>query len=66
MTTPAHYRDFALDCLRLAAQTPDAARRDTLIALARLWMEAALVLDDYATSTGSRIEWSRELREKLN
>ena len=66
MKTRVDYGDLALDCLRLAAQTTDTARRETLVALARAWMEAALTVDDHAASTGDTIDWSRELRGKLN
>jgi hypothetical protein len=39
------YRDYARECLRQAEQADTPERRDKLIELARIWAEAAQVLD---------------------
>jgi hypothetical protein len=39
------YRDYARECLRQAEQAATSERRDKLLQLARIWTEAAQVLD---------------------
>lgn len=45
MPTPLEYREFALECLRWAEDAKDAGQRETLIGLARLWMQTASEMD---------------------
>jgi hypothetical protein len=66
MTTPADFREFADDCLRWAEDAEDAGQRDTLIGIARMWMETALTIDQYVTLAGDTPARSIELRAKLN
>jgi hypothetical protein len=42
MTTPAKYRQFALDCMREAEGTESAAMRQIMIGLSRIWMRTSL------------------------
>ena len=48
MTTPAEYRELALDCMREADRTAAAAMRLTMFGLARVWMSVAAELDKHA------------------
>ena len=66
MTTPAEFREFALDCLHWAEDAKDAAQRDTLIGIARMWMNTAIVVDQYVTLAGDTPARSSGLRAKLN
>lgn len=47
MTTPAEYRQLALDCMREADHADDVAIRLTMGGLARVWMGVALELDQH-------------------
>ena len=60
MTTagPGEYRDFAMECTRMAAESAtDPELRETLLGMAKLWVQAAvncekaiaLVDDDWPT-----------------
>jgi hypothetical protein len=49
MTTPAEYRELALDCLREAESADSAMMRLTMVGLARIWMDVALELDQSLT-----------------
>ena len=42
MTSPKEYRDFAVECAKQAAETPDVRLRAILLETARVWMKAAL------------------------
>lgn len=66
MTTPADYRSFAHDCLRWADETPDAAQRDTLVGIARLWTLTAFKVEQYVTLVGDDAASEEKLRAKLN
>jgi len=66
MTTPAEYREFAIDCLRWADEAPDAGQRDTMIGLGRIWMQTAIVVEQYVTLAGDSPMRASELRAKLN
>ena len=66
MTTPAEFREFALDCLHWAEDARDPAQRDTLLGIAHTWMKAAIVVDQYVTLAGDTPARSSELRAKLN
>ncbi len=66
MTTPAEYREFAFDCLRWADEAPDASQRDTMIGLGRLWMQTAIVVEQYLTLAGDSPMGASVLRSKLN
>lgn len=66
MTTPAEFREYALDCLHWAEDAKDAGQRDTLIGLARMWMNTAIAVDDYVTLAGDAPARSIKLRAKLN
>jgi hypothetical protein len=48
MTTPAEYRELALDCMREADRADAAAMRLTMFGLARVWMSVAAELDKHA------------------
>lgn len=49
MTTPAEYREMALDCMREAEGADSAAMRLTMTGLARIWMDLALEADRRVT-----------------
>ena len=49
MTTPAEYRELALDCMREAERADSAEMRLTMVGLARIWMDLALELDQCLT-----------------
>ena len=66
MTTPAGYREFALDCMRLAEQAEDAGMRDIMMRLARVWMRTSLEVEMYVTLAGDETARSRELRRALD
>jgi hypothetical protein len=48
MTTPADFRQYALDCMREAECADHGATRLTMCGLARLWMGLALEMDQRA------------------
>jgi hypothetical protein len=52
MTTPADFREHALDCLRWAEDAKDAGQRDTLLGIAHMWMNTAIVVDQYVALAG--------------
>ena len=66
MTTPTDYREFAIDCMRLAEQEENAGLRDIMMGLARVWYRTAIVVDDYVTLAGDEPAVSKELRWLLN
>lgn len=66
MTTPAEYREFALDCMRLAEGAENAGMRDIMVGLARVWFRTAIAVDEYVTLAGDDSERSKELRDALN
>jgi hypothetical protein len=66
MTTPAEYRDFAIDCLRWTETAKDAAQRQTLMQIGRLWMNAASLMDQHLTLVADKPALLRELRAKLD
>lgn len=41
MVTTAEMRVFALDCLRWAERTPNPSDRETMMRVARMWMNTA-------------------------
>lgn len=41
MVTTEEMREFALDCLRWAEGTPNPSDRETMIRVARMWMNTA-------------------------
>jgi hypothetical protein len=43
------YRGYATECVRLAQQADSIEKRNTLLELARVWMDAALVEEQFAT-----------------
>ena len=49
MTTPAEYREMALDCMREAESADNAMMRLTMVGLARIWMDLAVEVDDRVT-----------------
>ena len=65
MTTTTDYRDFACDCLRWTEQAKDASERDTLIGIARLWLNVATRLDRHIALADDGAVILRELRAKL-
>jgi hypothetical protein len=46
MTTPRDFRVFAMDCLRWAADAPDASQQQTLFDIAKLFMRRSLEMDE--------------------
>ena len=66
MTTTTDYRDFAFDCLRWTDQAKDASERDTLIGIARLWLNVATRLDRHIVLANDGAMILRELRAKLD
>jgi hypothetical protein len=66
MTTPAEYREFALDCMRLAEGAEDAAMRDIMMGLARVWMRTSVEVEKYVTLAGDGPARSIELRRILD
>jgi hypothetical protein len=66
MTTPADYREFAIDCMRLAEQQENAGIRDIMMGLARVWYRTALTVDDYITLAGDDPKRLNELRRALD
>lgn len=66
MTTPAQFNDFAQECVRWAKEAKDASERDTLIRAARLWTQAALLLEPYISLASNPAALSKELRAKLD
>jgi hypothetical protein len=45
MTTPADFRQYALDCMREAESADDIAMQLAMVGLARVWMDVALEMD---------------------
>ena len=66
MTTTTDYRNFACDCLRWTEQAKDASERDTLIGVARLWLNVATRLDRHIARASDGGAILRELRAKLD
>ena len=66
MTTTTDYRDFAGDCLRWTEQTKNASERDTLIGIARLWLNVATRLDRQIALASDGAVILAELRAKLD
>ena len=66
MTTPAQYREFAIDCLRWTDRTKDASQRITLTETARRWLNAASKLERHVTLASDAPALLRELRAKLD
>jgi hypothetical protein len=48
MREAVKYRDYARECLRQAEQAESPERREKLIELARVWTEAAIVMEPAA------------------
>jgi len=66
MTTTTDYRNFACDCLRWTEQAKDASERDTLIGIARLWLNVATRLDRHIALASDGAVIRRELRARLD
>jgi len=66
MTTPAEYRAFALTCLHWAENADDAGQRDTLVGIARVWFQTAVMVDQYVTLAGDEPARLIELSQALN
>ena len=47
MSTPAEYREFALDCMREAECADSATMRLTMVGMARIWMQVALEMEQH-------------------
>ena len=45
MCTPRQFREFALECMHLAAETNDERQRQILLGMAARWMRAAVQLE---------------------
>lgn len=48
MTTPADFRQYALDCMREAESADDIAMQLAMVGLARVWTDVASVWTDVA------------------
>ena len=66
MTTTTDYRDFAGDCLRWTEQTKNASERDTLIGIARLWLNVAARLDRHIALANDGAAILHALRARLD
>ena len=66
MTTPADYREFALDCMRWAEAEENAGLRDIMMGLARVWMRTSLDVGQYVTLAGDDPKHLNELRRALD
>ena len=66
MTTPHDFRVFAMDCLRWAADAPDASRQQTLFDIAKLFMRRSLEMDDLVVLGGPESALVDDLRAKLD
>ena len=64
MTSPAEYREFALDCMRLAEGAESAAMRDIMMDLARVWMRTSR--EDDVTLAGDEPARLIGLRQALD
>jgi hypothetical protein len=49
------YRDYASECVRLAQQADSIEKRNKLLELARVWMDAAVVEDQLAAETSTSL-----------
>jgi hypothetical protein len=65
MTTPADYRGFAIDCMRLAEQEENAGLRDIMMGLARVWYRTAIAVDQDAAIAGDDPALSKKLADAL-
>ena len=52
MSTPAEYREFALDCMREAECADSATMRLTMVGMARIWMRVALDVEQRMADDG--------------
>jgi hypothetical protein len=52
MSTPAEYREFALDCMREAECADSATMRLTMVGMARIWMRVALDMEQRMADDG--------------
>ena len=52
MSTPAEYRELALDCMREAECADSATMRLTMVGLARMWMQVALEMEQHVGFAG--------------
>jgi hypothetical protein len=66
MTTPHDFRVFATDCLRWAAEAPDASQQQTLFDIAKLFMRRSLEMDDLVLLGGPESPLVDDLRSKLD
>jgi hypothetical protein len=66
MTTTTDYRDSARDCLRWTGQARNASERDTLIGIARLWLNVATRLECHIALANDGAAILRQLRAKLD
>jgi len=64
VTTPAEYREFALDCMRRAEREENAGLRDIMMGLARIWMRTSIEVERYmAGDEPGRSQESRRARD---
>jgi hypothetical protein len=66
MTTPAEYREFAIDCMRVAEQAQNAGLRDAMMGLARVWFRTAIIMEEHAPLAGDDPARSKDLRDGLD
>ena len=52
MSTPAEYRELALDCMREAECADSATMRLTMVGMARIWMQVALEMEQHVGFAG--------------
>ena len=66
MTTPHDFRAFAMDCLRWAAEAPDASQQQTLFDIAKLFMRRSLEMDELVLLGGAESPLMDDLHSKLD
>jgi hypothetical protein len=64
MVTTKSMRQFPLDCLRWADQTPNPSDRQMIVSVARTWLRTAAAIDRCVAE--GRGEALPDLRQKLN
>jgi hypothetical protein len=64
MVTPVEMREFALECLHWAELTGNPSDRQTMLRVARMWMNTASAID-HAVAGGAELVLP-DLRSKLD
>ena len=64
MVTTHNLREFSLDCLHWARQARNPSERQTIVSVARFWMNIAETVD--RSVADGRQECLRDLKQKLD